>query len=63
MILSKEQLHQTAVEYLPNEGGFATALATAYTRADLTNQRKIEEAFSDLFETVYQKWAKKGESK
>ena len=57
MTLTNEQLHETAVWYLPNEGGFATALATAYLRADMTNQRKIEKAFSDLFETAYRKWA------
>ena len=61
MTLTNEQLHETAVRYLPNEGGFATALATAYLRADMTNQRKMEKAFSDLFETAYRKWAQQGE--
>lgn len=62
MKLTQEQLHETAVRYLPNEGGFATALAHAYLKADITNQRKIEGAFGDLFTTAYRKWAKQGET-
>jgi hypothetical protein len=62
MKLTQEQLHETAVRYLPNEGGFATALAKAYTLADLSNQRKIEGAFGDLFATAYRKWANQGET-
>lgn len=50
------------MRYLPNEGGFATALAHAYLKADITNQRKIEGAFGDLFTTAYRKWAKQGET-
>ena len=61
MKLTQEQLHEIAVRYLPNEGGFATALAKAYTIADLSNQRKIEGAFGDLFVTAYRKWANRGE--
>ena len=52
MNLTKDQLRATAVNYLPREGGFATALADAYLRADADNQRRIEGAFMDLFEQI-----------
>ena len=57
MNLTKDQLRETAIDYLPREGGFATALAEAYLRADADNQRRIEGAFMDLFERAYRKWA------
>lgn len=57
MQLTKDQLHKTAVDYLPREGGFATRLADAYLHADKDNKRRIEEAFADLFERAYKKWA------
>ena len=66
MKLSKDQLHYTAVNYLPRNGGFAAALANAYLRADSGNQERIEGAFMHLFETAYEKWAdqpRQGESK
>lgn len=56
MNLTKDQLRATAIDYLPREGGFATALADAYLRADADNQRRIEGAFMDLFERAYAKW-------
>jgi hypothetical protein len=56
MKLSKDQLHDTAVNYLPREGGFASRLADAYLYADSDNKRRIEDAFMDLFENAYEKW-------
>jgi hypothetical protein len=67
MSLTKEQLHTTAVEYLPRLGGFATKLAAAYLHADGVNQRRIENAFMHLFERAYHMWhdevTTEGESK
>ena len=57
MTFTNEELHEIAVRYLPREGGFASALAQAYTRADSDNQRRIEGAFGDLFTTAHRKWA------
>ena len=56
MNLTKDQLRATAIDYLPREGGFATALAEAYLRADADNKAKIESVFLDLFERAYRKW-------
>jgi hypothetical protein len=42
-------------------GGFVSALAVAYQRADLDNRRKIEEAFPHLFEE-YGKFPVDGEN-
>lgn len=36
-------------------GGFASALALAFSRADSSNKRKILEAFNDLF-MRYHRW-------
>ena len=63
MTFTHEELQEIAMSYLPREGGFATALAEAYLRADLANRRRIEGAFGDLFTTAYRKWAPQGESK
>ena len=52
MTLTKQQLHTTAVNYMPRMGGFATKLAAAYLHADGDNQRKIESAFMHLFEQI-----------
>ena len=57
MNLTKDQLRETAIDYLPREGGFATALAEAYLRADADNKAKIESVFLDLFERAFAKWA------
>ena len=62
MTLTQDELHTIAVRYLPREGGFASALADAYLIADLSNQRKIEGAFGDLFVTAHRKWAHEGET-
>ena len=62
MTFTQAELHKIAKQYLPREGGFASALADAYLRADLGNQRKIEGAFGDLFVTAYRKWATEGET-
>jgi len=62
MTFTQAELHKIAKQYLPREGSFATALAEAYLRADLSNQRKIEGAFGDLFTTAYRKWATQGET-
>ena len=54
--MTHEQL-QEAADYLETkEGGFANAISLAYYRADSDNQRKLVEAFSDLFERAYAKW-------
>jgi hypothetical protein len=43
-----------AAKYLEQYGGgFASALATAWFRADSRNQRKIESVFQDLFDEAY----------
>jgi len=58
MNMTHEQL-QEAADYLETkEGGFANAIALAYYRADSDNQRKLVEAFGDLFERAYAKWHK-----
>ena len=61
MTFTQDELQEIAMSYLPREGGFATALAEAYLMADLSNQRKIEGAFGDLFTNAYRKWATQGE--
>ena len=45
-----EQLHAAAHEMDRIGGGFASAIANAYFRADLHNRRKLLDAFGDLFE-------------
>ena len=62
MTFTNEELQTVATRYLPREGGFASALAEAYLRADLANRRRIEGAFGDLFTTAYRKWAPQGET-
>ena len=62
MTFTQAELQESAVRYLPREGGFASALADAYLIADLSNQRKIEGAFGDLFVTAWRKWATQGET-
>jgi hypothetical protein len=63
MTFTQDELQEIAMSYLPREGGFASALAEAYLKADLSNQRRIEGAFGDLFVTAYRKWAPEGEMK
>lgn len=60
MTMTKEQLHTTAVNYMPRLGGFASALANAYLLADSDNKRRIEREFMHLFERAFIQW---GESK
>jgi len=44
-----------AAKYLEQYGGgFASSLATAWFRADLSNQRRIEGAFQHLFDEAYE---------
>jgi hypothetical protein len=57
MRFNENELYDIATIYLPREGDFALALADAYLKADADNQRKIEDAFGDLFTTAYDKWA------
>ena len=61
MTFTQADLQKIATSYLPREGSFASALAEAYLKADLTNQRRIEGAFGDMFTTAYRKWATQGE--
>ena len=63
MTFTQQELQDIARTYLPREGSFASALADAYLVADLSNQRKIEGTFGDLFVTAYRKWAPEGEMK
>ena len=60
MTMTKEQLHKTAVEYMPRLGGHAAALAQAYLLADSDNKRRYEQVFMHLFERAYIQW---GDSK
>jgi hypothetical protein len=62
MTFTQDELQKIAMSYLPREGGFASALADAYLIADLSNQRRIEGAFGDMFVTAYRKWATQGET-
>lgn len=46
-----------AAEYLERRGGgFASALAVAWFRADLNNRRRIESVFQDLFDYGYEQY-------
>jgi hypothetical protein len=56
MTMTKEQLHTTAVNYMPRLGGFATKLADTYLHADSDNKRLIESVFMHLFERAYVQW-------
>jgi hypothetical protein len=56
MNMTHEQLHEAAGYLETKEGGFANAISLAYYRADSDNQRKLVEAFGDLFERAYAKW-------
>jgi hypothetical protein len=42
-------LHNAASDMVKLGGGFASALASAWRKADKSNKRKIENEFSDLF--------------
>jgi hypothetical protein len=59
--LTKEQLHDIALNHLPTLGGFASKLAAAYLHADGDNQRRIESVFMHLFERANE--LNQGESK
>ena len=61
MMMTKEQLHTTAVKHMPRLGGFAAKLAAAYLHADGDNQRRIESVFMHLFEQANE--LNQGESK
>jgi hypothetical protein len=54
--MTDAQIHEAAGYLETREGGFANAIALAYYRADSDNQRKLVEAFGDLFESAYAKW-------
>ena len=56
MTMTKEQLHTTAVNYMPRLGGFASKLADAYLIADSDNKKKIEREFMHLFERAFIQW-------
>ena len=45
-----DQLHDAAHEMYRIGGGFASRIAEAYFLADLSNRRKLLDAFGDLFE-------------
>lgn len=44
-----DQLHDAAHEMKRTGGGFASRIAEAYFYADLSNRRKLLDAFGDLF--------------
>jgi hypothetical protein len=46
--LSPTELHHTIVAMERHGGGFCSALAQAWFRADQTNKRRLEEAFAHL---------------
>jgi hypothetical protein len=48
--MNQEQRHAAAIHMKKVGGGFASRLAEAYLYADSGNQRRIYEAFNDLFE-------------
>ena len=56
--MTDAQIHEAAGYLETREGGFANAIALAYYRADSDNQRRLVEAFGDLFERAYAKWHK-----
>lgn len=55
-MLNYEQGHRAAQVMEQRGGGFASALAQAYFRADNTNARILREAFADLFQSSYEQW-------
>lgn len=48
--MNQDQQHAAAIHMKKVGGGFASRLAEAYLYADSWNQRRIYEAFEDLFE-------------
>ena len=46
---TQDQLHDAAHEMKRTGGGFASRIAEAYFYADLSNRRKLLDAFGDLF--------------
>jgi phosphohistidine phosphatase SixA len=56
MLLNYEQGHRAAQVMEQRGGGFASALAQAYFRADNTNAQILRHAFADLFEKHYEQW-------
>jgi hypothetical protein len=55
--LTDAQIFRAAQYLETREGGFANAIALAYYRADLQNQKILLNAFAPLFEQAYEKWA------
>jgi hypothetical protein len=53
--LTYDQLHKAAQRMERIGGGFASAIAQAFFRADTSNARILIEAFSDLF-VKYHDW-------
>ena len=47
---TNDQLHKAARKMEQQGGSFASRIAAAYFYADLSNRRKLLEAFGDLFE-------------
>lgn len=56
-MLNYEQGHRAAQVMEQRGGGFASALAQAYFRADNTNAKILRTAFADLFEASYEQWS------
>lgn len=58
--LTEEQLFEAVCAMKAHGGHFVHSLAVAFFHADLSNQRRLTEAFSDLLTTYYDQYVKKG---
>jgi hypothetical protein len=52
--MTDSQLYEAAYEMDRSGGGFASAIANAFFRADGDNQKRLLAAFGDLFEKFNQ---------
>jgi hypothetical protein len=52
---TNDQLHKAAQKMQERGGHFASRIAEAYFYADLSNRRKLLDAFGDLFERFIEK--------
>ena len=52
---TNDQLHKAAQRMQERGGHFASRIAEAYFYADLSNRRKLLDAFGDLFERFIEK--------
>jgi hypothetical protein len=52
---TNDELHKAARKMEAQGGSFASRIAAAYFYADLSNRRKLLDAFGDLFERFIEK--------